>query len=658
MTNQSMTDWNIDYHDTLTPDRISTSDPRDPVLEPLDPSTRPSSVEVVVVGGGPTGLTAAILLAQRGIDVLLLERRNFTGHFPRAHLLNVRTMEVFHQMGVGADVEALSPPDDDWHKVVWVTSLAGPTPLHGRLIGEVPAWGGGDDAADYAQASPRRFANVPQIHLDRLLWEHADALCPGRIRAEQEVVSVSVVEEGALVGVLDRSRGDSYEVRAKYVIAADGGRTIASQLGVAVEGPRSLADHVSFFITADLSRWAHDGVLIHKLITPEGGGNLSGSLLALGPRTWGRKSQQWQIRRARAPQEGETDADVLEDLRRLWGIPADHPVTVHAVSHWQYEGVVAERFRQGPVFLAGDAAHRHPPTGGLGLNAGVQDAHNLAWKLAAVLRGQAREGLLDTYEAERRPVAAHYVAHCLENAGRHLPVAAGLGQRPGQTVEEGWKGIELWASDTPEGERARAVVAEAVADNAEDYSQLNVEAGFAYESAAVIPDGTPPPPHHESATQFTPTGRPGHHVPHVWMTSASGRVSSSDLVSDDGFTLFVTAAGVNPDHPDWAAAALAAEQALGARIHVVPIGPGGYQDDDRMWVTTAGVAEGGALLVRPDRHVAWRSQGSADPAADLTEALSRILAGGPPEADAAKPFLARMWTAGERLRSTRQPKTP
>ncbi len=142
------------------------------------------------MGGGPCGLTTALLLERAGIDFLLLERRDFTAHFPRAHLLNVRTMEIFHDLGVADDIYARSPPEDRWHRVAWYTSLGETGAARRRKIGQLHAWGGGPDRVRYAQASPRPFANLPQVRLDTLLWQHADARSPGRIRAHQEVVDL------------------------------------------------------------------------------------------------------------------------------------------------------------------------------------------------------------------------------------------------------------------------------------------------------------------------------------------------------------------------------------------------------------------------------------------------------------------------------------
>jgi 2,4-dichlorophenol 6-monooxygenase len=627
---------------------VSNELPSRPALVPaLDPDEWPAEVPVLIVGGGPAGLSAAVLLAQRGIEVLLLERRAFDSRFPRAHLLNVRTMEIFAEMGVADDIYALAPEDDRWRKVVWYTSVTGPTPLHGLKLGEVPAWGGGPDAVRYAEASPRKFSNLPQIRLDPLLWRHAQACCPGRIRPHQEVTDLEQHDDGGVTAtVVDRQTGATNRVRARYLIAADGGRVSSALLGVELEGPKAIRDVVSYYVSADLSMWSEPDALLAHFIQPWGSGRTVGALQALGPLRYGRESPEWLVAVTPRPGEPAPDDDTLLDrAREMLGLPADHAMTLNSVSHWQYEGVVAQRFRIGSAFVVGDAAHRHPPTGGLGLNCAVQDVHNLAWKLAAVLRGRAPDSLLDSYGTERRPIAAFYTAHALENAGRHAPIGTALGLGPGLSEEEGWERIGVFVSDTPEGDKRRALVAEAVAENSNDYSQLNVEAGYSYEAGALVPDGTPPPPGHASPIEYRPTTRPGHHLPHVWLETvvAEGPVSTLDLVDTDALTLFVGPAAAEA----WQAAADAVARATGFPVSVVVV-PG----EEAGWTAVREVADTGAVLVRPDRKVAWRcGRASEYPVGDLTGAVTAVLGGGPPAegADPAEPYLERIRQAAGRL---------
>ncbi|WP_181362164.1 FAD-dependent monooxygenase [Streptomyces sp. MA5143a] len=585
----------------------------------------------MIVGGGPAGLSAAVLLGLRGVDVLLVERHPDASKLPRAHLLNQRTMEIFTDVGVADAVYALSPPEDRWHRVAWHTTLAGPAVPFGQRIGALPAWGGGPDTERYARASPSRYANVPQLRLDPLLRTRAEAVCgPENIRFHHELTALSLSDdgagEGAVATVRDRDSDESYEVHARYVVAADGGRTCTDLLGIEMDGPTGLLDMVTVRATMDLSEWiSDDETLLYYFINPDGRGSFAGALCAMGPDRWGRETTEW------AAHVGyrTTDADrndlpaVLCRIRRMLGVP-DLDIEVHAVSHWELEGVVARRQRKGPVFLAGNAAHRHPPTGGLGLNTAVQDAHNLVWKLDAVLSGQATDALLDSYETERRPVGEFNVRHCLTNAGGHARIAAALGLRADQSEEEGWDAVTEWFADTAEGDAKRAAVTEAVASNADDFSQLAVELGYHYDAGALVPDGTPAPEGKHPLRDYVPTTRPGHHLPHAWLSHGGSRQSVHRLIAPRGLTLLV-----NAEHAHrWAEATQAAGD-TGATVHVRVIGTGTgseWTDPDGEWAAVREIDSSGALLVRPDRHIAWRAPDwSEDRPAELRRSVCSVL---------------------------------
>ena len=414
------------------------------------------TVPVLVVGGGGCGLTTSILLSEHGIDHHLVERHTGTSPLPKAHYLNQRTMEVLRQYGVADSIYEVGTPPKNMGKTRWVTSLGGDGELDGRTLFTLDSFGGGGLENKYADDSPCLSSNYPQVRLEPLLRAHAEQRAPGSIHFHRELVSFTQDDDGVDAVILDRDTQQTYTVHAQYLVAADGGKTVGPELGVTLEGPTGILDMVSTHFTADLSQYWEDDVLITWLVNPEGAGSWhSGAMAAMGP-TWGKHSEEFVIHftfRPDDPNRFDEEA-IVPRLRELLKLPDLEP-KVHKVSHWILEGVLADKYQVGRIFLAGDAAHRHPPTTGLGLNTAIQDAHNLVWKLAAVLRGDASPALLDTYEPERRLVGMRNVDWAMFTFLNHMVIDAGLGLSPDQPLELRTQVFRDFFSDTPMGETRR-----------------------------------------------------------------------------------------------------------------------------------------------------------------------------------------------------------
>jgi 2,4-dichlorophenol 6-monooxygenase len=347
-------------------------------------------------------------------------------------------------------------------------------------------------------------------------------------------------------------------------------------------------------------------------------------MVPMGPERWGPDSEEWVIHLNYPVDCTESDAQVEADVREALGI-GDAPMQIHKVTRWSVEAVLASSFRAGRVFLLGDAAHRHPPTGGLGLTSAIHDAQNLCWKVAAVLAGDASPALLDTYESERRPVDERNCQRSLENAINHFATGGAIGVTAENGAEENMALLRRVWSARPEDAEHRAAVLRAMRAQSMEFNELNVELGYRYDSAAVVPDGTPEPAEVDAIRVYQPSTRPGAPLPHAWIEDENGdRRPIKDVVA---FGRFLLIAG--EDGHAWCEAAreLAAQADL--PLDTVRIGhvDGDLFDPRCAWLRHRGIQSDGAILVRPDRFVAWRSATAADdPRGALAAALAQILA--------------------------------
>jgi 2-polyprenyl-6-methoxyphenol hydroxylase-like FAD-dependent oxidoreductase len=539
---------------------------------------RTVETELLIVGAGPTGMTAALVASCCGLSSLLLERRGGPQRAPAAHVVNARSFEIWRQAGVDMDALArLSKDPRDAGAVHWVSRLGG------RVFGSLPFERQGDAELD---VTPTPLRNLSQHRLEPLLARELEARA-GRAPLYGHRWESSVEDECGVVSTIRDERGGELRVRSRWVVAADGASSpLRKSLGIACSGPDRLQSFLMIHFEADLRALvgAHPGVL-YWISDPDAPGTFVAHDL----------DREWVFMHPWDPDaEDARDYDPARCerlVRRAMDERADVAIRIVAAKPWMMTCQIADRYREGRIFLAGDAAHRFPPTGGLGLNTGVQDVHNLVWKLAAVERGRAGESLLDSYERERRPVAVFNAEQSLANAMRMMEVPQAMGTADQPDVAR--KAYEtLLAAGA--GDEVRA----AIANQATHFDMPGLQLGYSYEDGAVLADGSAAERPADPVRELRPTSRPGSRLPHGWILRGERRVSTLDLVDASLPTLFAQQGS------PWIAVA----RARGGDLTVVEWGRD-VADPADWWRRTAGLSGSGALVVRPDQHVLarWRS---------------------------------------------------
>lgn len=591
---------------------------------PQDARQQRLKTDVLIVGGGGAGLTASMLLSTMGVDHQLVSALPETSVLPKAHVLGQRAMEVLGDCGLADAVYAVGTPPGQLRRTSFYAGFAGHLDA-GRVLFAQETWGAGGEDPDWVAASPKLTTNLPQIRLEPLMKARAEELAPGRIRFFHELTALEELDDCVIATITDLADKCSYEIEARYVLGCDGGRTVGKLVGIKLEGLLEVGRTATVHLAADFSQWAKESdVLLRWVFCPATAKLVV--LAPMGPTRWGGKSEEWVVHVTYdlEDQRPFDDAAVLEDVREGLGV-GDHPLDVKLITRWTISGVLADRFRSGRVFVVGDAAHRHPPTGGLGLTSAIHDAQNLCWKLALVLRGVANEDLLDTYEAERRPVDARNVQRSLENALGYAVMAQAMGvDDVHATAEERWARLRRLWDGAPENAGHRRTVRDLMAAQSQEFHEHDVEYGYRHRSAAVIDDESPDPPE-QDFRMFFPTTRPGCPLPHAWLEDDDfRRLSTLDLVSVDRFALLAGERG-----EPWREAAVVVGAELGVPIDVWCIGhaSGDLRDPRLRFERVREYGPEGAVLVRPDRSICFRSMGGiADPVGELRAALTRVLA--------------------------------
>ncbi|MFE4306226.1 FAD-dependent oxidoreductase [Streptomyces sp. NPDC056891] len=537
---------------------------------------------VLIVGGSLVGLSTSLFLGRLGVPHTLVERHAGTSIHPRGRGNNLRTMELFRGAGIAQAIQEAASVLARNNGILQTPSLVGD--VGEWLFKEIDPGGG------VARFSPSGWCLCSQNDLEPVLLERAGEL-GGDLRFSTELMSFEQDAEGVTAQVKSRDSGEHTTIRADYLVAADGPRSpVRERLGIGQSGQGDLFHNVSItFVSRGLADVVGDRrFIVCYLTNPEA----DGALLPVDNR------ERWVFHAPWHPEHGETleeftDERCREHIRRAVGVP-DLDVEITGRAPWHAAERIAERYADGRVFLVGDSAHEMPPTGAFGSNTGIQDAHNLAWKLSAVLGGWAGPGLLASYDAERRPVAEVTSARASARSVEH--------SHPGYVPGPG--------SGGPKGKKGGI---------------LNEVLGYRYPQGAVVgADRTIP----VVSDSLRLTGEPGSRAPHVWLNRAGTRVSTLDLY-ERSLVLLSSEDGAG----GWHAAATRAGQQLSVPLDSYRIGDGPDAElspaSDTDWAEAHGVTPDGAVLVRPDGFVAWRSEGaSADPGAALQQALTAILGRG------------------------------
>ena len=575
------------------------------------------SVPVLVVGAGPAGLAFALTLRRYGVEHLLVERHAGTAHTPRAHIVNQRTVEILRHLGVADRFHAVATPQHMMSNNLWVTTIAG------REIARSQTWGTPPDRiGEYLTSSPEPMANCPQTVLEPLLLDAARE-AGADIRFRTEFLELAQDADGVTSTIRNRDTGEVTTVRSRYVIGADGARSkVLAQAGLDVEGPADLARAANVWFRADLSRYvAHrPGVLTWNVMPGPLPPLRLGTFICHKPFTGFVFVFMYDPQRA--PLDGMSEQELRDRIDAAVGEHVE--VEILGVAGWQVNAQVAPRYARGRVLCMGDAVHRHPPTNGLGLNMSIADAYNLGWKLALVLDGTADPALLDTYSEERQPVGAAGVQRAITSLQEGGAVDAALGLRPDQSEDDGWKELRVLFESGVAGDERRAALAEAIQLSNLQFNAHGIELGYRYAGGAISDDGIElPGPVPDPVLHHRPTSRPGARVPHARLERDDREISTVDLVDGLRFAL-LTGSGGEP----WAAAAATAAEAAGVPVDVHVIGTyDGVLDPYSDWASVREVGTSGCVLVRPDRHIAWRRfQYGAGAAHELTAALRRAVA--------------------------------
>tara|TARA_R110002126_G_scaffold25171_17_gene86475 strand:+ start:12216 stop:13895 length:1680 start_codon:yes stop_codon:yes gene_type:complete len=530
-------------------------------------------VPVLIVGGGPVGMAVANELGYQGIKTLIVERRDGTVSHPKMNMISTRTMEFCRRWGIADEIRGAGWPSGHPMNIAYVTSLSGY-----RISGfEYPSY---DDRPPWRH-TPEGHQRCSQLFFDPVIQRRAESFDCVTTRYRTLFRSFEQDDAGVTAVIENRDTGRQETIRARYMVACDGADSpVRETLGINIDGDAPLSFDINmFFESQDVMRFhrKHQAIMYWLY----GADGFWGQFIAVDGRGLWRLSM--------VTPELITDTENFDAhtwIRRALGSD-DIDYELKSILPWERHRRVADRYHVGRVFLAGDAVHQYSPTGGLGMNTGIQEAVDIAWKLAAVLNGWGGDRLLDSYFADRQPVAIRNNEEATANFKKLVDLPSGA------AIDE----------DTAEGEALRESARHVIETGGynEEYEQEGITVGYRYDTSSVcVDDGSGFPP--LTIVEYEQSARPGARAPHVPL--ADGR-STLDLFGA-GFTLL----RLGPSAPDARSLTEAAAD-CGMPLTVAHVDA----------ADSAQIYECTLCLVRPDGHVAWRGNADPDNASAIIDAV-------------------------------------
>ncbi|KAF4334390.1 monooxygenase FAD-binding [Fusarium beomiforme] len=568
------------------------------------------NTDFLIAGCGPAGASLACFLGSYGFKGIMVSSAPGTANTPRAHITNMAAMECFRDIGLEREIEQVSMKGHDYMvHTRWCHSMAG------QEYGRVFSWGNDPSRkGDYERASPTSPADLPQTLLEPVLIRRAtnDGFT---VRFNTTLVSLDKDSKTQqyIAMMRDELSKTDYQVRAKYVFGADGAQSrVVKEVNLPFIRKPGQGVAINILVKADLSHLidSRKGNL-HWIMQPDRENpNFSWMAIARMVKPW----TEWMFilfpNRDWDPSLAPSSEEYRQQVQRLIG--DDTPVEVLSISKWFINEVVAERYSEENIFCLGDAVHRHPPMNGLGSNTCVQDAYNLAWKLAYVEKGLADSSILDTYSHERQPVGTEVISRANQAFRDHFHAWDALGMLP-TDVADRTRAVQELSQATPEGQDRRRALRKALETTAHEFHGLGVEMGQLYSSKAIYLADEPQPfipgprATENPVLYYDPSTYPGSRLPHVWLNKSipTKPVSTIDLA---GHGRFVLLTGIGGDAWKQAVDNICLEwEGLPLVAHSIGFRQD-WEDFYFDWDRVRGVGESGAVLVRPDRFVAWRAQ--------------------------------------------------